>query len=269
MTCDESHGHAPWSAGVLPDCPTELCNSYSKALLDRLRVMGCVASNQGDVSLHGAAQVASAKQPKGKRIPPIVPPIANTVILRGPGAFMPPTGVLKAFTTLSPELTVVPPMPGLPAGSKCLRSVLFGGGADLPSVREMSFSIPNTCDDFVRQACSAEHPRHLYSGIPEVLEKCVSRCASDSDESLGQERTATLRKWVSRAKELAELPDPDPPVGHCAEILKGKDLRLFKEMLDASGHVDSGLPEQVKKGIDIMGPLPDSGAMPKRTFLQL
>ena len=75
--------------------------------------------------------MAAAKQPKGKRIPPIVPPVANTVVLRGPSSFMPPTGVLKSFTPLHSELTVVPPMHGLPAGSKCLRSVLFGGGADL------------------------------------------------------------------------------------------------------------------------------------------
>ena len=93
---------------------------------------------------------------------------------------------------------------------------------------------------------------------------CVRKCASVSYESLGRERTASLRKWVSRARELSELPDTDPPVGHCAEILKGKDLRLFKEMLDASGHVDGALPEQVKRGFDIMGPLPDSGAMPKK-----
>ena len=136
---------------VMPPGPLESClttrQNCATAMPEpcaRLQVVGCVSSRHGDVSLHRAAQVASAKQPRGKRIPPIVPPVANTVILRGPGAFMPPTGVLKAFTPLVPELTVVPPMPGLPAGSKCLRSVLFGGGADLPSLREMSFSVPNS-----------------------------------------------------------------------------------------------------------------------------
>ena len=116
----------------------------------------------------------------------------------------------------------------------------------------MTFSVPKSCEEFVRQACFAEHPKHLYSGVPEVLTRCV------------------VRKWVLCANELAEQPDPDPPRGHCADILTGKDLRLFQEMLDASGHVDSKLPDQVRRGFDVMGPLPDLGAMPKRnTFATL
>ncbi|CAE7316422.1 unnamed protein product [Symbiodinium sp. CCMP2592] len=270
IACDDSHSHAPWQSGALHVYPPDLCDGFARALLERLKAFGCAPSTVTDVSMHRAAQVAAAKQPKGKRIPPIVPPVAGTVVLRGPGAVMPPTGVLKSFTPLSSELVVLPPMHGLPAGSKCLRSVLFGGGADLPSIREMTFSVPKSCEDFVQQACFAEHPKHLYSGIPDVLAKCVSKCASESYESLGRERTASLRRWVARAKELSEQVDPDPPVGHCAEVLKGKDLRLFKEMLDESGHVDSGLPSQVKRGFDIMGPLPASGAMPKKnTFATL
>ncbi|CAE7340175.1 unnamed protein product [Symbiodinium sp. CCMP2592] len=270
IACDDSHSHAPWQSGALHVYPPDLCDGFARALLERLKAFGCVPSTVTDVSMHRAAQVAAAKQPKGKRIPPIVPPVAGTVVLRGPGAVMPPTGVLKSFTPLSSELVVLPPMHGLPAGGKCLRSVLFGGGADLPSIREMTFSVPKSCEDFVQQACFAEHPKHLYSGIPDVLAKCVSKCASESYESLGRERTASLRRWVARAKELSEQVDPDPPVGHCAEVLKGKDLRLFKEMLDESGHVDSGLPSQVKRGFDIMGPLPASGAMPrKNTFATL
>ena len=145
-----------------------------------------------------------------------------------------------------------------------------GGGGDLLPTREMAFTVPKTCDDFVHQACATEHPRHLYSGIPAILSRCVERCASEKYEVLGRERTAVLRQWTLRAQELSEQPDPSPPKGHCAEVLKGKDLRLFKEMLDASGHVDSSLPEQIKNGFDIMGPLPDSGAMPKKnTFATL
>ena len=267
LQCDNSHTHAAWDAPSphpVSAYPTGLCNAFARALTERLRALGCTDRSAHVVSLSRAAQVASSSQPKGKRIPPMVPPTHGTVVLRGPGSAMPPMGVLKSFTALSTELTVNPPMHGLPAGSKCLRSVLFGGGADLAPTREMAFAIPKTCDEFVQQACMAEHPRHLYSGIPEVLAKCVERCATESYESLGRERTAVLRKWVLRAQELSEEPDPDPPRGHCAEVLRGKDLRLFKQMLDASGHVDSNLPKDVKNGFDIMGPLPDSGAMPKK-----
>ena len=159
---------------------------------------------------------------------------------------MRPTGVLKSCVPLSPELDVVPPTHVLPAGSKCIRSVLYGGGGDLLPTREMAFTVPKTCDDFAHQACATEHPRHLYSGIPAVLSRCVERCASEKYEVLGRERIAVLRQWTLSAQELSEQPDPSPRKGHCAAVLKGKDLRLFKEMLDASGHVDSSLPGQIK-----------------------
>ena len=168
---------------------------------------------------------------------------------------MPPTGVLKQFTTLAPEITSLPPVRGLPCGSKCTRSVLYGGwGTDHGPIREMAFSVPHSCEDFVNSATAAEHPKHLYTGVPDVLAECVQRCATTVYEDLGKERTATLRKWTLRAQELREQVDPDPPSGHCAKILRGKDLRLFQEMLDSSGHADSKLPSCIRDGFELMGP---------------
>ena len=272
LCCDGNHAHAPWDPSTAPTgaYPTALCHAYARALLSRLSLMGCAEPSREDISLNRAAQVASSKQPRGSRIPPLVKPTEGTVVLRGAGSLMPPTGVLKSCVPLSSELDVMPPTHVLPAGSKCIRSALYGGGGNLLPIREMSFTIPKTCEDFVQQACATEHPRHLYSGVPAILSRCVERCASEKYETLGKERTAALRQWTLRAQELSEQPDPNPPKGHCADVLKGKDLRLFKEMLDASGHVDSNLPEQIKNGFDIMGPLPDSGAMPKKnTFASL
>ena len=112
------------------------------------------------------------------------------------------------------------------------RSVLYGGwGTDHGPTREMAFSVPHSCDDFVRSATAAEHPKHLYTGVPDVLTQCVQRCATTAYADLGKERTAALRKWTLRAQELREQVDPSPPSGHCAKILRGKDLRLFQEML--------------------------------------
>ena len=91
-----------------------------------------------------------------------------------------------------------------------------------------------------------------------------------SYEDLGKERTATLRKWTLRAQELRAQVDPNPAVGHCARILEGKDIRLFQEMLDSSGHADTMLPSSIRKGFELMGPLPSSGVLQKKnTFATL
>ena len=143
---------------------------------------------------------------------------------------------------------------------------MYGGwGTDHGPTREMAFSVPHSCDDFVRSATAAEHPKHLYTGVPDVLTQCVQRCATTAYADLGKERTAALRKWTLRAQELREQVDPSPPSGHCAKILRGKDLRLFQEMLDSSGHADSKLPSCVRDGFELMGPLPLSGVLQKKT----
>ena len=207
-------------------------------------------------------------------MPPLVPPKAGFVVLRGPGCFMPPTGVLKKFTTLSPEITSLPPVNGLPSGSKCAMSVLYGGWrTDHGPIREMVFSVHHSCADFVKSvksATAAEHPRHLCTGVPDVLATCVKNCATMSYEDIGRERTAALRKWTLRAQELRAQVDTNPPVGHCAKILEGKDLRLFQEMLDSSGHADTMLPACIREGFELMGPLPSSGVLQKKnTFATL
>ena len=137
-------------------------------------------------------------------------------------------------------------------------------------IREMVFAVHHSCADFVKSAAAAEHPRHLYTGVPDVLATCVKNCATMSYEDLGKDRTATLRKWTLRAQELRAQVDPDPPVGHCAKILEGKDLRLFQEMLDSSGHADTMLPSCIRNGFELMGPLPSSGVLQKKnTFATL
>ena len=54
------------------------------------------------------------------------------------------------------------------------------------------------------------------------------------------------------------------------KILEGKDLRLFREMLDSSCHADTMLPSCIRKGSELMGPLPSSGVLQKEnTFATL
>ncbi|CAE6939936.1 unnamed protein product [Symbiodinium natans] len=231
LLCDDQHSHAPWDHcpdGPVSAYPSGLCKGLALSFADCFTALGCVqhvvrlsarSAELDDITLSRAAQVASGKQPKGKRIPPLVPSRRGVVTLRGPGVSMPPTGVLDSYFTLPADLQSNPAMPGLPAGSKCLRSVLLGGGSEL--VREMVFSVPKTPEEFVLQACQARHPRHMLSGIPPELHSTVQTCASQSYASVARRRTEVLRKWTLRAQELQGSPDPDPPVGHCAQGAAG------------------------------------------------
>ena len=90
-----------------------------------------------------------------------------------------------------------------------------------PEVRTITIGIPWTPEEFVTKACSTAHPGNIVSGIPAVLQEVIQRNASESPASLGQFRTAALRRWASRAQELsqdeADFKSGLPP--HCQRVL--------------------------------------------------
>ena len=91
--------------------------------------------------------------------------------------------------------------------------------------------------------------------------------ALETYTSMARDRTAALRKWLLRSQELSsEEKDFDMPV-HCAQILKGKSMRLMHEMLIEAEYADCNLPNEIAKGFKLMGPLPRSGVMPRNVVV--
>ena len=109
-------------------------------------------------------------------------------------------------------------------------------------------------------AARSKRPRELLDGIPAVLKEAVKSMVDVGAASSAMERTATLRKWMLRAKHFrdSQVGDFDMPV-HCKKILKGKPMKLFDEMLRDADYPDTGLTQQVCRGFDLLGPIPDSG----------
>ena len=78
----------------------------------------------------------------------------------------------------------------------------------------------------------------------------------------------TLRKWVSRAKEL-EDEERDLKLrlpGHCQQVLKRNRIILFKEMLVACNYEDQEIVFDMSVGFKLSGPIPPSKVLrPKRS----
>ena len=119
--------------------------------------------------------------------------------------------------------------------------------------------------DFVSKALGEKRPKNIIDGVLLALKEAIKTMVEGGPTSSAVERTAALRKWMLRARELTcdKAGDFHLPL-HCQEILKGKSMRLFDEMLQASDYPDRDLARQVCKGFDLLGPIPDSGVMPKK-----
>ena len=129
-----------------------------------------------------------------------------------------------------------------------------------PEVRTITIGIPWTPEEFVAKACSSAHPGNIVSGVPTVLQEVIQKNAAESPASLGQFRTAALRHWASRARELSreesDYKSGLPP--HCRQVLSKNKMCLFKELLSECGHGDTTLVDEASQGFRLSGAIPDS-----------
>ena len=159
-------------------------------------------------------------------------------------------------------------------GVACCPSLCpFGlASVDVPSDKkeigeERSYGIPWTPKQFVEKACHAKHPRELLQCVPQALKESIDHQVQSSQADLARERTESMRKWVLRAKELREAGEDLPMNTRCREILGSKSLKLFEEMLLESGYGDCHLARDIASGFELLGTMPSSGVMPKKTVV--
>ena len=282
VSCDGSHEHLPW--GRLPDggwatksevaYPPLMCKCLAHSFVSQLQALG---AKPLPADLHAAqlqparaAQIATSHQPS-KRLPPLVAEYAKVVTVTGPASLVPSALKLEADWPVPSVCKTQPPAQALPQGSKRLSSFPARGdpegldslGPESPVTA--SFGVPWSPANFVAQAIKCKHPKLLASALPAPLKECIDHCVSMSPVEIAKERTANLRQWMLRAKELAAEGEEPLVSPHCKDILANKSMRLLGEMISASGYGDSRLPCDIGKGFDLLGPIPDSsGVLPKK-----
>ena len=99
-----------------------------------------------------------------------------------------------------------------------------------------------------------------------VLKNMFDGGANKSLSCRARERSEQMRKWITRAIELTkgvEDGKDDSPC-HAKVILAKKNLRLFEEMIIASGSPDLGLAKDIAQGFNLMGNIPAGSVYPVR-----
>ena len=117
---------------------------------------------------------------------------------------------------------------------------LAGMGFPLPSSSERpavaKYGIPWTPAEFITEAHHRPHPAQSHY-LPGCLEQAIVKEASEGLHSIAKARTEVLRRWILRRLELAadesELHQHMPR--HIRQVLEGKQLLVFKEMLASQG----------------------------------
>ncbi|CAE7664604.1 car [Symbiodinium sp. CCMP2592] len=133
-------------------------------------------------------------------------------------------------------------------------------------VTKAVIGVYRTPSQFVEQAIKVGHPTQLSALMPSEISCAVRRIHKEGEANVAKERTATLRRWVSRAADLepaeralkADLPQ------FRKDVLSPKRLALFEELLLEVGHEDVDLVKDIAHGFDLTGKLPRSNVFAKR-----
>ena len=297
--CDNSHSHAKWNpvpVGKNLQFPTAaeaayphlLCKRIMAILLDYALQHGA----QNPVTLQTQLPLSSTTShrwvldmlPKGKKLKPLVSEFRDYVFFLNAVNCDPEDSVF--FSTK-------------PKGARIVQRQIqwgtirvdeqVGGNVFYWSTREKEYKldrespmlgkvgvqtvfpaelctmgIPRDPWDFLARAIEVGHPRSLAIHLNEEVTNMLQQNFAGDLHSLVKERAAYLMKWTTRCKELEskekELHGSLKP--HLQQVLRGKRLLVFQEMLNDLGYPDEHLVQDICKGFKLSGWLQKSGIFP-------
>ena len=300
IQCDGGHSHEPWgfnktwATSQETAYPALLCQRYAAALAQHLSTLGFIglpAELTSQIPLVNDPklnQIAAGKQPRGKKIPPLVSEFASIVVISGPASCVHVQSKFASPWKVPNEVTCSDSsFRGMPSGARVLRSFIYGDDGrrsqemitdngiqcdkNNTNKREITVGIQWPPDEFVKLALNKQHPNAFVKPLPGVMINTLNKLVQSSTGDIARERTASARKWFLRAQELRdeESKFKDSLATHCSTILRNKRLLVFREMLSESGYGDVKLVENMSRGFDLMGDLPTSSAFAKSIHMPL
>ena len=248
--CDNNHTHEPWGESPAGHWrtseetayPWDLCRAIASKLALQLQEDGFICQPPAFATQEAGLQTMRATtslQPR-RGLPPTVPEFKH--IITHPANMPLPPNSRKLST----------PHQGIHAsgsGNSCGSHSHNPSGPD--TEHTITVGVHHTPEEFVQQALAIGHPTRFHSFFPDEMSEVVLHCARSTPGGLAQERTEEIKRWihlVSRRKQ----------------VLKGKNLMLFKTPMEDAKHRDSDLVDQLASGFDLTGGLPESNVFARK-----
>ena len=121
-------------------------------------------------------------------------------------------------------------------------------------------------DEFVAMAVRAGHPSTMQSFLPPLLARCIDRIAQMAVHARVMHRASAVKHWLRRSLELRQdektlVAGLQPTV---AEVLQGKKLLLWKEMLQSINYSDTRVCQEFFNGTHLTGQTERTGLWPSK-----
>ena len=291
VTCDRRHKHLGWgfttnaqgqkvwATSEESQYPRKLCIALVQVILQVASARGvqlrpnCIHDIVGHpLLLAKHSQLAAGVQPRGQRIPPLVPDFQQTAVFFAKNASDIPCGPLGKLQTPLQLRTETQETVLVPKHSRFLRGSFASDstiGVDQEPLQNRGtmddewsykavFGLPWDCEQFIRKAVEAGHPSKLSFAVPKDLQLALEKHLTWDEQTLVEYRMHWCRKWLKRAKELevSEQQDAETRPAHVKAATTGKRILLTAEMLSSMQYEDAEVLDLLRVGSPLAGDIP-------------
>ena len=283
LLCDGKHRHDSWRPRMQNGkmtYPTASEAAYPHLLCER--IIACVVSvvfSRGGITIdnfHLQSQLQESTQqrriamgalPRGAKIKPLVSEFQSFQVFHCDQQQQP-----KQIESI---------LRTLPKGARVTHRRLLTGDAfrgsetfqslspgrqelvcDCVSIEACTVGMPAEPLEFLERAVKAGHPRGMEVHVDKVVHQVIVENFHQEPYDLAAKRISFFKRWHDRAKQIDEDGDRflqlSPP--HAKQILRGKRLQLWHEILCDLGYTDEHLIEDIAHGFELTGWLRKSGS---------
>ena len=291
----DDNGKKVWATSQESQYPQKLCVALIQLVLQAASAFGIVLqpatlqeSLEHPLNRAKTAQVATGHQPRGNKLPPLVPTYRHIAYFFAtrpsdiPCSLMAkldkditlfddagqPCCVPKGSRLLRAEFVSPPTNTGVAGGAEtgCVAvSVECGNkkmkvGCDTTRPYKAVFGLPWDCESFLHKAFSVGHPAAYKHKMPPDLQLALDKHWELDESAMARHRTEWCRRWVKRAQELdeAEKQDRAKRPEHIQRATVCKRILLTEEILNSIGYEDMDALELLRLGSPLAGDIPPS-----------
>lgn len=260
--CDSSHEHLPWSfdhdhgfaTAAEAEYPTLFCSRIAEAAarywnLQEIQPLSAPVEHHNK-QVRATTAASAYHQPRGRKIPNLVSEFLSTVKVPSIQCSLDN----KRCITASHDL--------VPLGSKllsCHGEIPLAPAANI-TIKEAEFGIYRSPKQWHEAASKTVHPFDEIKSLKPWQAQVLTEIMELGPAGLVKRRAENLRKWTKRKNELAVQEEALHKSMHpqIAQVMKGKSILLFCEMMKDLGFDYAETKELLTKGFPLTGTITPS-----------
>ena len=273
LLCDGKHTHKPWTT-TMKDGSIKFATAEEAAYPWLLceRIINCVRSVALQMGAHSPQTVAEQAEgpnsdslsrvvlgalPRGHKVKPLVAEFGHYITVY---ADPQQPALTEKFVAQQPKGAKIVSRRIVTRGeSQAAHSgdsnifLLDLGHSEM--IEKVHIGVPSEPDVFIQRAMEAGHPRSLDQYMDPQMEAMLNANFLEEPAAVAKRRIDFFHKYLRRAKEL-HAQEEELRLGmpeHVRNLVGGKRLLLWKEILTDYGYPDTNLIDEMAAGFKLSG----------------